>query len=73
MKLKMTVVSAICLFCSMVLFPLFALGGIVALLILAAGAETLRILTGGDDSKHVDLSAARAAATRICYGRFHHS
>jgi hypothetical protein len=72
MKLKMTVVSAICLFCSMVLFPLFALGGIVALLILAAGAETLRLLRG-DGSRHVDLSAARAAAMRICYSRLHHS
>jgi hypothetical protein len=72
MKLKMSVVSAVCLLCSMVLFPLFALGGIVALLFLAAGAETVRILTG-TGSKHVDHSAARAAATRICYGRLHHS
>jgi hypothetical protein len=72
MKPKMRVLSAICLLCAMILFPLFALGGIVALLILAAGAETLRILTG-DGSKHVDLPAARAAATRICYGRLHHS
>ena len=67
-----TVVSAICLLCSIVFFPLFALGGVVALLILAAGAETVRTFTR-DGSKHVDLPAARAAATRICYGRLHHS
>ena len=72
MKLKMTAVSAICLLCSMVLFPLFAIGGIIALLILAAGAETLRILMG-EGTTRIDLSAARAAATRICCGRLHHS
>jgi hypothetical protein len=72
MKTQMTAVSAICLLCSMVLFPLFALGGLVALLLLAAGAETLRALTG-EGTKGIDLSAARAAATRICYGRLHHS
>jgi hypothetical protein len=72
MKPLMTTVSAICLLCSMVLFPLFALGGLAALFILAAGAETLRVLTG-EGTKHLDLSAARAAAMRICYGRLHHS
>jgi hypothetical protein len=71
MKLRM-IVSAICLLCSMILFPLFALGGIVALLVLAAGAETLRVLTG-HGSKNVDNSSARDAAMRICYGRLHHS
>lgn len=72
MKPKMTGVSVICLLCSMVLFPLFAIGGLVALLLLAVGAETLRVLTGAG-SKHIDLSAARAAAMRICCGTLHHS
>jgi hypothetical protein len=72
MKPKMTAFSAACLLCSMVLFPLFALGGLTALLLLAAGNETLRILMG-EGTKRIDLSAARAAAMRICYGRLHHS
>jgi hypothetical protein len=61
MKLQATAVSAICLLCSMVLFPLFFFGSVIALFIVAAGAEALRFLMGGS-RKGIDVSATRAAA-----------
>ena len=64
MKLTTTAISAICLFCSMLLFPLFFLGSMTVLFLTAAAAEMLSLLTG--EASKADLSTTRTA-------RLHHS
>jgi hypothetical protein len=70
MKLKTVFVSAGCVLCSMVLFPVFAVGGFAALFLLALGAELLSLT--GAAAKRIDDAAARAAAMRMCYSRLSH-
>jgi hypothetical protein len=67
MKLKTMVLSMACVLCWIVLFPLFVIGGSVALLVLAAGTELAQLLTG-TAGQGIDPAAARAMAMRICFG-----
>jgi hypothetical protein len=70
MKLKTVFVSVACTLCSMILFPLFAIGGLVTLFLFAVGAELLSLT--GAAAKRIDDAAARAMAMRMCHNRLSH-
>jgi hypothetical protein len=57
------VVGSICLLFSIVLFPLFALGSLTLLFLIALSIESLHSLTGA--AKRMDESASRTLAMRI--------
>ena len=67
MKLKTLVLSAGCVVCWIVLFPMVVIGGGVALFLLAAGTELSHLITG-TTGKDIDPSAAHDMAMRICFG-----
>jgi hypothetical protein len=70
MKLKTAFVSVACILCSTILFPLFAVGGLVALFLFAAAAELLSLT--GAAAKRIDDAAAHAMAMRMCNNRLSH-
>ena len=62
--MKLTVVSIACSICSLALFPLLAIGGVVTLFIIAAGVESLHSITGAS-GKRVAHGDARSMAMRV--------
>jgi hypothetical protein len=66
-KLKTLILSAGCILCWIVLFPLVVIGGGIALFLIAAGTELSHLITG-TSGKGIDPSAAHDMAMRICFG-----
>jgi hypothetical protein len=67
MKSKKLLLSAGCLVCWMIFFPMVVIGGGIALFLAAAVAELTNLITGST-AKAVDPSAAHDMAMRICFG-----